>query len=125
MALVGLSHYSLRLTPDAVEKTAAFYTDVLGFTRGYRPPFKFPGVWLYAGDSPLVHLIGTADRDKPADTGRLDHIAIEAKGIAEMRAHLGARGVVFEERHVPATNLHQIFVHDPNGIQIELLYRAE
>jgi catechol 2,3-dioxygenase-like lactoylglutathione lyase family enzyme len=125
MALVGLSHYAIRLAPEAVDNTAAFYADVLGMTRGHRPPFKFPGAWLYAGNLPLVHLIGTADQEKPADTGRLDHIAFDAKDIAQMRAHLTARGVAFTERQVPGTDLRQLFVHDPNGIRIELNYRGE
>lgn len=125
MALVGLSHYAIRLAPEAVETTAAFYADILGMKRGYRPPFKFPGAWLYAGELPLVHLIGTADQEKPADTGRFDHIAFDAKDIAQMRVHLASRGVEFDERHVPGTELRQLFVHDPNGIKIELNYRGE
>ena len=125
MALVGLSHYAIRLAPETVEKTAAFYVNVLGLKRGYRPPFNFPGAWLYAGDSAVVHLIGGPDPDRPADTGRLDHIAFDAKSIAEMRAHLSARGVAFEERKVPDSDLRQLFVRDPNGIRIELNYRGE
>lgn len=125
MPVTGLSHYAIRLTAASVEKTAAFYADVLGLERGYRPPFKFPGAWLYAGDSAIVHLIGGPDADKPADTGRFDHIAFDAKGIAAMRDHLAAQGVDFEERQVPGSDLRQIFVRDPNGIRIELNYRGE
>ncbi len=125
MPLMGLSHYAIRLAADSVEKTAAFYADVLELRRGYRPPFKFPGAWLYAGDSAVVHLIGGPDADKPADTGRFDHIAFDAKGIAGMREHLAAKGIDFEERQVPDSDLRQIFVRDPNGIRIELNYRGE
>lgn len=125
MALVGLSHYAIRLAPEAVEKTTSFYADILGLKSGYRPPFQFPGAWLYAGESAVVHLIGTGDEKTAPDTGRLDHIAFDAKGIAEMRAHLEARGVTYRERAVPDTDLRQLFVRDPNGIQIELNYRAE
>lgn len=125
MPLTGLSHYAIRLAADSVEATAAFYSEILGLTRGYRPPFKFPGAWLYAGDSALVHLIGGPDKDRQADTGRLDHIAFDAKGLDAMRAHLTARGIDFEQRDVPASDLRQIFVRDPNGIRIELNYRGE
>jgi catechol 2,3-dioxygenase-like lactoylglutathione lyase family enzyme len=125
MPLTGLSHYSIRLSADSVEDTAAFYADVLGMKRGYRPPFKFPGAWLYAGETALVHLIGGPDQNRQADTGRLDHIAFDAQGIDAMRAHLTARGIGFEERHVPDSDLRQLFLHDPNGIRVELIYRGE
>lgn len=125
MPVMGLSHYAIRLSAESVEETAAFYADVLELKRGYRPPFKFPGAWMYAGDSAIVHLIGGPDADNPPDTGRFDHIAFDAKGIVAMRAHLKSKGVAFEERQVPDSDLRQIFVQDPNGIRIELNYRGE
>ena len=46
MALT-LNHYSIRTTDMAA--TERFYVDVLGLTVGPRPPFPFPGLWLYRG----------------------------------------------------------------------------
>ena len=39
-----------------------------------------------------------------------------------MRAHLTAHGVAFDECYVPLTGMSQIFVTDPNGVVIELLF---
>ena len=60
MQVRKLAHYSIRSFD--LEKSSQFYEKVLGFTPGYRPPFDFPGVWLYMGgdeqDFGTVHIIG-------------------------------------------------------------------
>ena len=99
MPVSRLAHYSIR-TPD-LEASCRFYERVLGFRRGYRPPFDFPGAWLYLGDDEAdygtVHLIGIDPAnpnglaaylgDKPvpaAGTGTVDHIAFVATGVEEL-----------------------------------------
>lgn len=140
MAIGRLDHYSIR-TPD-VEALQRFYTDVLGFIAGPRPPFNFPGAWLYSGPAPdsiaVVHIIGVdransdgvkdylgnQDAASPAGTGNLDHIAFRAEGLSEMRERCGRLGVPFRERTVPNLGLHQVFLKDPSGVTIELNYPA-
>ena len=61
MPIGKLDHYSIR-TLD-VEASRKFYTEVMGFTVGYRPPFNFPGLWLYNGGqypdtTGIVHIVG-------------------------------------------------------------------
>ena len=52
MAVVGLDHYALLCTdPD---RTTRFYSEVVGLKVGPRPALSFPGVWLYAGEQPIV-----------------------------------------------------------------------
>ena len=65
-------------------------------------------------------------RDGSADnaTGSIDHIAFEATGLKAMIARLEQRGVAAHHRKVPDLDLHQVFVHDPNGVRIELNYPA-
>jgi hypothetical protein len=41
-----------------------------------------------------------------------------------MRQRLQSKGMQFEARQVPGGDLWQIFVHDPNGVMIELNYEA-
>ena len=58
---LSLNHFSIR-TLD-LDRTRHFYTEVLGFADGPRPPFPFPGAWLYAGSTAdyanaVVHVIG-------------------------------------------------------------------
>ena len=58
MAIASMSHFTV-LTDD-VDATRAFYCGLLGLVDGKRPPFGFPGLWLYAGDRPILHVIGRA-----------------------------------------------------------------
>jgi catechol 2,3-dioxygenase-like lactoylglutathione lyase family enzyme len=127
MALERLDHFTIRLQPDDLAATRSFYVDVLGLSEGKRPGFSFPGHWLYCGSQPVVHLAGTAGSDDPASggTGKIDHIAFHATGLQDMLQRLRTRGVTHEQRPVPGQELHQVFVHDPNGIKVELNYSAE
>jgi catechol 2,3-dioxygenase-like lactoylglutathione lyase family enzyme len=127
MGIQKLDHYSVR-TPD-LARAMRFYEDALGFYPGPRPPFTFPGAWMYtapeAGESegrPIVHLIGDAGAQAGTGTGAVDHIAFAASGIGELHARLDRHGIAFRERKVPSTGMHQVFVRDPDGVTIELNY---
>lgn len=140
MAINRLAHYSIRTTD--LEASRQFYTEVLGFRVGFRPPFDFPGIWLYLGDDEqeygTVHIIGIDPNnpqglidylgDKSLDslqgTGSVDHIAFTATNLAEMRRIIAARGLEMRERTVPSLGLHQVFLTDPSGVTIELNYPA-
>jgi len=129
MGLNALNHYTIR--PVDLERTKAFYVEVLGLEVGYRPPLAFPGYWLYCGGQPTVHLIGprTDDGQPPervaGPTGLLDHIAFSCTGLAEMRARLQRSAIRFEERVLPRDRQTQIFLHDPDGVAVELNYPPE
>lgn len=137
----SLNHFSIRTTD--LDATRVFYETVLGLTVGPRPPFPFPGLWLYNGDhasvaNAMVHVIGMdkndpeglkqylGDRDSSSlhGTGAVDHIALMATGLEAMVAHLKRLGVPCRERTVPAIGLHQLFLDDPCGLVIELNYPA-
>jgi catechol 2,3-dioxygenase-like lactoylglutathione lyase family enzyme len=141
MPVGKLDHYSIR-TPE-VEASRRFYTEVMGFTVGFRPPFKFPGIWLYNGaqypeTTGVVHIIGIdpndpqglkdylGDRDVTSlqGTGTVDHMAFVATGLADMRARLQNHGIAFRERTVPSLGIHQVFFEDPSGVTLELNYPA-
>lgn len=142
MPITRLNHYSIR-TAD-LSASERFYTQVLGFSVGPRPPFPFPGLWLYNGDTgsydnAIVHIIGIdpndpeglkqylGDRDVASlkgNTGSVDHIAFSATGLSAMTRKLDGMGVAYRERTVPALGLHQVFVDDPSGVVIELNYPA-
>jgi catechol 2,3-dioxygenase-like lactoylglutathione lyase family enzyme len=136
-----LDHYSIR-TLD-IEASRRFYIEVMGFNAGFRPPFKFPGIWLYNGaqypeTTGVVHIIGIdpndpqglkdylGDRDVASlqGTGTVDHMAFTATGLADMRLRLNRHGVAFRERTVPSLGIHQVFFEDPSGVTIELNYPA-
>jgi catechol 2,3-dioxygenase-like lactoylglutathione lyase family enzyme len=133
-----LAHYSVRA--KNLEASTAFYTEALGLHVGPRPPFGFPGVWLYLAqdearsEQGCVHLIGDGDpaaRDgylgsRPdsdaSATGALDHIAFFAADWPACRKRLDALAVLYTERWVPILGLRQVFLADPDGVTIELNY---
>lgn len=127
MALEQLDHYTVRTRPEDLVRVRDFYVEVLGLREGKRPPFNFPGHWLYCGGVPVVHLAGTVEGDngRPSGTGKLDHVAFRASGLAAMRKRLLDLDVSFDERTVLAMGLHQLFLVDPGGIKVELNYPAD
>lgn len=120
MAVDALDHVTL-VTAD-LERSVAFYATALGLVRGPRPPFGFPGAWLYLGERPVIHLIG--GRAGGQGSGAIDHVAFRASGLAATRARLAESGMAGEERTVPGLGLIQIFVNDPDGVRIELNFEA-
>jgi catechol 2,3-dioxygenase-like lactoylglutathione lyase family enzyme len=141
MPIGRLDHYSIR-TLD-IDASRRFYTQVMGFEEGFRPPFEFPGLWLYNGapypeSTGVVHIIGIdlndseglkaylgdRDLDTLKGTGTVDHMAFTANDLAGMRARLARHQIAFRERTVPSLGLHQVFFEDPSGVTIELNFAA-
>lgn len=119
-----LDHFNIRTRHLA--ETVRFYEDVLGLEKGPRPNFAFPGAWMYSEGKPVVHLVDisqTAEPQKP-DSGVVHHVAFISRGFDGMKQRLASKGVTFDSRQVPGGELWQIFVHDPNGVMIELNYEA-
>jgi catechol 2,3-dioxygenase-like lactoylglutathione lyase family enzyme len=118
MAVTGLDHYAL-LSSDA-ERTTRFYTEVVGLSVGFRPELSFPGVWLYVGPDPIIHVIF----GKPIptrETGAVDHLALKATGdVDETLGRLQAHGVAYTMRHLERTGVTQVFFRDPDGVGVEL-----
>jgi len=132
MPITHMQHYMV-LSKD-LEQTRHFYCDVLGLRTGPRPPFDFDGLWIYVGDVAVVHVAGQSSYE---DTGRLtgvaverhgsgsvDHIAFAADNWDELVASFDQHGVKYRASQVPGRPLRQLFVHDPDGIQIEINIRA-
>ena len=125
MPVTALHHFTIRCTPEELPPLQDFYTRVMRLTVGARPEIPAPGAWLYADGQPIVHLyahLATPDRPMEPATGHLDHISFRTHGLAEIRTHLGRLGVPFTEAPVPGWPLHQLFLHDPRGLKIEMTF---
>jgi catechol 2,3-dioxygenase-like lactoylglutathione lyase family enzyme len=97
----------------------AWYQRVLGMPSGKRPPFPFPGAWLYTGDSPTVHLVGV--EAEPANTDpKIEHFAFSASGLNSFVARLKELGERHEIRVVPGFGITQVNVWDPDGNHIHV-----
>jgi catechol 2,3-dioxygenase-like lactoylglutathione lyase family enzyme len=120
MSVGMLDHYNV--STRKLGDTIRFYEEVLGLTNGPRPPFNFPGAWLYSAGHPVLHLndISSTDRQQPVDSGVIDHVAFGSRGFEAIKQHLTGKGVSFRVNQVPNSRRWQIFLTDPNNIMIEL-----
>jgi len=131
MPLSHLEHFLIQ-TAD-LQATRDWYVRVLGMKEGWHPDFKFPVVWLYIGEKDVLHLtegganvsenrkkyLGQQSTDVHG-SGVVDHVAFRAMGLPGMLAHLEREGIEFTRRMVSDQGLYQLFLHDPNGVKIEL-----
>ena len=123
MRVNRIDHFNIR-TRD-LDRLCEFYTQVLGLEVGDRPPFDSPGVWLYAGGHPILHVGVARDDNGDSDSGSdntlpLDHIALETEGLADAVERLDRAGIAYRMVDVPGREMKQIFVRDPDGVAIEL-----
>ncbi|MDA8107364.1 MAG: VOC family protein [Betaproteobacteria bacterium] len=131
MPLSHIEHVLIQTADMAA--TRDWYVRVLGFRVGPSPDFKFPVCWLYLGEQDVIHITeGGAnvsenrrryvgqDSQATRGSGVIDHVAFRCTGLRAMLAHLRAEGVEFRERQVSDQGLYQLFLHDPNGIKVEL-----
>jgi catechol 2,3-dioxygenase-like lactoylglutathione lyase family enzyme len=121
MTVTAMNHFTI-LTDD-LPATLAFYDEHLNLRPGARPPFTFPGAWLYAdggkGKEPILHIVA----GKPKEVlvkGVIDHMAFSGEGLAAAVAKLKAKKLTYELRKLPAYGTWQLFFFDPNGAKVEI-----
>ena len=130
-------HFTIR--PKCMEITREFYEKFVQIKVGERPPFNFPGYWLYINDIPVLHLVGDGaplnayfnDNDEASlnssGGGSIDHIAFlfSARDFQPIKESIERDGVDHLHTIVPGLELRQIFLKDPDGIRIELNFPPE
>jgi catechol 2,3-dioxygenase-like lactoylglutathione lyase family enzyme len=123
MPVTSMNHFTI-LTDD-LPATLAFYDEFLGLRPGARPPFRFPGAWLYASgsDDPILHVIAGIEKDLLVK-GVIDHMAFTGKGLDSTVRRLKEKNVSYELRRLPAYGTWQLFFHDPNGAKVEIDFDA-
>jgi catechol 2,3-dioxygenase-like lactoylglutathione lyase family enzyme len=130
MLLGPLFHIAIR-TAD-LDTTVRFYTEVLGMLVAERPPIGFPGAWLkpaQAGADATIHIYaGDAAREGDGSvqtgSGAVDHVSVVCQGYDEFRSRFETFALPYRENLVPATPLWQLFIYDPNGVQVELTFHS-
>jgi catechol 2,3-dioxygenase-like lactoylglutathione lyase family enzyme len=123
MAIQGMNHFTI-LT-DNLEATHDFYCVLLDLKPGWRPNFNFPGLWLYSGEQPILHVIGGKSKTD-LRAGVIDHMAFTATDLPATGARLKARGIDYDLRRLAnsADGQWQLFCFDPNGARVELDFDA-
>ena len=120
MSVGKLDHYNV--STRKLKETVQFYETVLGLNNGARPPFNFPGAWLYSEGHPVLHIndISGTDREQRPDSGVIDHVAFGSRGFEAMKKHLAGKGIQHRVNQVPNSTRCQIFLRDPNNVELEL-----
>ena len=125
MPALSLDHWNV-FCKD-LKKTVAFYEKYVGLRDGDRPPFNFPGAWLYSDGHPVLHIndISGTDREQRPDSGVIDHVAFGSRGFEDMKKHLTGKGIAHRVNQVPNSTRWQIFLRDPNNVEIELNFETK
>jgi catechol 2,3-dioxygenase-like lactoylglutathione lyase family enzyme/uncharacterized protein YunC (DUF1805 family) len=114
-----------------LERSAAFYVDLLGMRRVERPVFGFPGLWFQAGNT-QIHLIvqheksspaGLPDAPQQAGAGRVFHFAFEVADCATAVERLKMAGIRVRGTGLRPDGCHQVWCYDPDGHVVELFSR--
>lgn len=116
MPTLAFNHFNLRAPQPLVDALKDFYVDVVGMHVGWRPPFDFPGYWLYLGDQAVLHLVEAPAHGRG---GTYDHIAFTCTDAGGFEARLRGLGVTYRRAQVPGTAQVQLFVEDPAGNGVE------
>ncbi len=131
MTMRGLDHVNLEVPERHLESMVSFYERVVGLRAGARPPFPFPGAWLYAPDIPraVLHLACYSDDAAALEqpSGRFHHFCLAMSGLEACRTRLRELSVPYDEQNRPGVPVVQLFLKDPAGVRIELSFekRAE
>lgn len=109
-----------------------FMVETIGFDEGPRPPFPFPGHWLYSDGVPQIHLAQAqanaaqgAYLGKPGGsegTGVIDHIALTGADLPALMARIARTGADYTVRRVPADSTVQVFIPGPEGVKFEMQF---
>ena len=133
MTVIAIEH--VLVLSDDVERTRDFYCDVLGLETGDRPPLEFPGYWLYAGVTAVVHIadrrsyaahaagLGMSVPERDPGVGPLDHIAFRADDYDAVMERVERNGLAAVTLAGPGRP-RQVFVQDPNGVRVEINVRS-
>lgn len=112
-----LDHVNVRCTN--LDETTLFLERLVGLKPGRRPPFPFPGAWLYDDTGrAVVHLLQARGEIGPA--GAVDHIAFYFDDLAAQVARQVSLGYPAALQDVPGTSIRQCFVPGPDGLLVEI-----
>ncbi len=128
-----INHILLRT--KNLNKMVDFFIQVLELKKGYRPPFEFPGAWLWSGNKPLIHLseinltdnrqteyLGAQNNSTDTGTGIIEHIAFSGLDYPSLIERLKNEKLKFFERTIPVNEEHQVFIDGPEGLKVEIQF---
>ena len=125
MSVGVLDHYNV--STRKLKETVAVLRGRAGNEERSAPAVQFPRrLALQRGPSraaPQRHS-GT-DKPQQPDSGVIDHVAFGCRGFEAMKQHLTGKGVPYRVNQVPNSTRWQIFLRDPNNVEIELNFETK
>ena len=138
MSQIATNFDHVNLNTKYLEETINFYT-LLGLVDGPRPDFDFNGSWLYLDpdlQTACIHLVETVNQQHIEGSGTVDHIAFrcDIERLTETQNKLDEAEIEYKynrvlleegnnEKSTPPNAIDQLFIYDPNGVQVELNFR--
>ena len=133
MRVSGIDHVNI-LTED-LDGTAAFYETLLGLRRTDNAGIAAGrrGAWMRdTADNAIVHLVWNdpaSDLYKGYEPGKstnaVHHVAFGCQGFEAMRAKLEQMGTEYRVNDRQFGGLRQIFLIDPNAVNLELNFAGD
>ncbi|WP_395697783.1 VOC family protein [Methylocella sp.] len=117
-----LDHVTIR-TRD-IDATRDFFRTVFDLEERERPQAirHIPGCWLYAGDEPLVHIIGSSGFEADRATEAIDHVGFRLDGYGAFRAKLERLGIRYSTMDLADIQERRLFFHAPGGPLLEVVF---
>ncbi len=114
-----LDHINIE-TRDAA-RMCDFLALILGVREGHRPPFDYPGHWLYfdGQDHAVIH-VNVIEGNADLPLGILNHAAFAYFDLESTLGVLKTCGYPFRRLEMPGTDISQFFVTGPEGVRIEI-----
>ena len=127
MAVHRLDHINLRASGSGFAALRDFYCRIVGLTIGARPPLQSEGLWLYAGDAAIVHLVDAPQASSEAPGAShagtaLDHMAFACSDLEQVLGRLGAMSVAHTVQVQAVTGQTLVRLEDPCGLRVELVF---
>jgi len=117
--LIGLNHYSIAVS--GLQKSLAFYHQVLGMDLLPRPDFNFSGAWLDCGNGISLHLILQEDIMVNQSGSRHLHFAFTMSDILQTKNELINQGIRMVKNIKPRPDDKlQMFIQDSDDYYAEL-----
>ncbi|KJZ25372.1 VOC family protein [Tritonibacter mobilis] len=83
---------------------------------------RIPGHWLYAGDKPIIHLIGARGYGTDTAAEAYDHVGIHLDDYRGFRAKLEALGIRYSAMDLEDLDERRLFFRTPSGPLIEAVF---
>ena len=117
-----LDHIAIYVTD--IDRSAAFYEQLLGLERMDEPFHDGLHIWLRIGPALSLHIVGGAANTTPHDITH--HMAFRIGSLENVMARLDSAGVVFRNFlgngriNIRPDGIRQIYFRDPDGYWIEV-----